>query len=116
MSVRPVLVALIAFAPAAATADIAATTSDYLREMDASGDGRVSLAEYQEYMLLGFRAMDRNRNEILDLDEFPDGTIGPNTTPVTLKSRQRNLKAAFGRQDRNRDGVLDAKELGEPPR
>jgi len=104
---------LVALSPVLANA--ASTTSEYLADMDTNGDGKVDLAEYQDYMLAGFRAMDRNRNDILDLDEFPDGTIGPNTAPVTLKSRLRNLKAAFGRQDRNRDGTLDARELGEPP-
>src|SRR5262245_28745045 len=113
--VRFVLAATLACATAAAHADTAATTSEYLRDMDRNGDGKVSLGEYQDYMLAGFREMDRNRNDILDLDEFPEGTVGPNTAPVTLKSRLRNLKAAFGRQDRNHDGVLDAKELGQPP-
>lgn len=114
MPARLVLVVLIALLPAA-VAGAAATTLEYLRDMDTNGDGKVSLGEYQDYMLQGFRAMDRNRNDILDLDEFPDGTVGPNTAPVTLKSRLRNLKGAFGRQDRNRDGALDARELGQPP-
>ena len=114
MPARLAFLALFALSPAT-VAGAAATTSEYLRDMDTSGDGKVSLGEYQDYMLQGFRAMDRNRNDILDLDEFPEGTIGPNTAPVTLKSRLRNLKAAFGRQDRNRDGVLDARELGQPP-
>lgn len=114
MPVRLALAVLFALSPAAG-ALAATTTSEYLRDMDANGDGKVSLGEYQDYLLAGFRAMDRNRNDILDLDEFPEGTVGPNTAPVTLKSRLRNLKAAFGRQDRNRDGALDARELGEPP-
>ena len=114
MPVRLALAALLALSPAAGAFG-AATTSEYLADLDANGDGKVSLGEYQDYLLAGFRAMDRNRNDILDLDEFPEGTVGPNTAPVTLKSRLRNLKAAFGRQDRNRDGALDAKELGEPP-
>ena len=113
MRVRPVLVVLAVLSCAVAQA--ASTTSEYLADMDANGDGRIDLAEYQSYMLAGFRAMDRNGNDILDLDEFPDGTVGPHTAPITLKSRLRNLKAAFGRQDRNRDGALDARELGAPP-
>ena len=45
-------------------------TRDYLERMDADGDGRVSLAEYQAWMRYAFDQMDRNGDGVLTPEEF----------------------------------------------
>lgn len=87
-------------------------SSDYLRRMDGSGDGRVSLVEYQAWMGYAFERMDRNGDEVLSASELPGGR----GTPVSLAAHREALAAAFRRQDANRDGMLDARELAAPPR
>jgi hypothetical protein len=87
-------------------------SSDYLRRMDGSGDGRVSLVEYQAWMGYAFERMDRNGNGVLSADELPGGR----GAPVSLAAHRESLAAAFRRQDANRDGMLDARELAAPPR
>jgi len=86
-------------------------TSDYLRRMDANGDGRVSLAEYQAWMGYAFERMDRNGDRVLGADELPGGR----GKPVSVAAHRESLAAAFRRQDTNRDGMLDARELAAPP-
>ena len=86
-------------------------TDDYLAKMDASGDGRVSLAEYQDWMSYAFEGMDRNRDGVLTPDELPGGK----GKPLSLADHRQRLAARFARQDANRDGVLDARELAAPP-
>lgn len=95
-------------APAAAQLH---ASRDYLQRMDSSGDGRVSLAEYQAWMGYAFERMDRNRDGLLTPAELPGGR-GP---PVSLAAHREALAAAFRRQDRNHDGALDARELAAPP-
>jgi hypothetical protein len=85
---------------------------DYLARMDADGDGRVSLVEYQDWLSYAFDAMDRNRDGTLAASELPGGR----GTPVTRGEHRARLAAAFLRQDGNRDGFLDARELAAPPR
>ncbi|CAN5638849.1 hypothetical protein BH23PSE2_BH23PSE2_12730 [soil metagenome] len=97
--------------PAPAPAQVVAS-GDYLARMDADGDGRVSLAEYQDWLSYGFDAMDRNRDGVLTPDELPGGR----GTPVTRGEHRARLADAFRRQDRNGDGFLDARELAAPPR
>jgi Ca2+-binding EF-hand superfamily protein len=87
-------------------------SSDYLARMDADGDGRVSLAEYQAWMSYAFDAMDRDRDGVLTPAELPGGR-GP---AISRSQHRERLAAAFGRQDRNGDGALDARELAAPPR
>lgn len=86
-------------------------SSDYLRRMDASGDGRVSLAEYQAWMGYAFQRMDRNGDDMLSAAELPGGR----GAPVSLAAHREALAAAFRRQDSSRDGMLDARELAAPP-
>lgn len=93
-----------------ATAQVSAT-ADYLARMDGDGDGRISLAEYQDWMSYAFDAMDRNRDGTLTADELPGGK----GTPVTRADYRARIAATFNRQDRNRNGTLDAKELAAPP-
>ena len=108
----PALAACIALAglPVPASAQVMAT-SDYLERMDADGDGRVSLAEYLEWMGYAFHGMDANGDGVLTPDELPGGR----GRVVTLEQHRARLSATFARQDRNRDGFLDARELAAPP-
>jgi Ca2+-binding EF-hand superfamily protein len=102
---------LAALLPATATAQVLAS-GDYLARMDTDGDGRVSLAEYQDWLSYAFDAMDRNRDGVLTADELPGGK----GAPVTRAEHRARLADAFRRQDRNGDGFLDARELAAPPR
>ena len=86
-------------------------SSDYLRRMDGSGDGRVSLVEYQAWLGYAFERMDRNGDDVLSAAELPGGR----GAPVSLAAHREALAAAFRRQDANRDGMLDARELAAPP-
>ena len=99
----------------AASLALAAQVRDaggYLARMDADGDGRVSLAEYQAWMGYGFDAMDRDHDGVLSPPELPGGR----GAPLTRDAHRARLAAAFARQDRSRDGFLDATELAAPPR
>lgn len=86
--------------------------SDYLARMDADRDGRIALAEYQDWLCYGFDAMDRNHDGVLSPGELPGGR-GQSITRATQRTR---LADAFAHQDRNHDGFLDARELAAPPR
>jgi Ca2+-binding EF-hand superfamily protein len=96
--------------PAVAHAQVNAT-SDYLSRMDGDGDGRISLAEYQDWMSYAFDAMDRNRDGTLAPDELPGGK----GKPVTREGYRARIAATFNKQDVDRDGSLDARELSAPP-
>jgi Ca2+-binding EF-hand superfamily protein len=93
--------------------DYPATPSGYLTMIDADRDGRISEAEYVDYLSAGFRRMDRNGDDMLDTGELPPG---PRHTPRSLAAFQADLAAQFHRLDRNGDGSLSAKELAQPPR
>ena len=88
------------------------TTSDYQRQVDANGDGRVSPDEYIVWMSYGFEAMDRNRDGVLQSAEQP----GSRGKPLTRAEHRANLVERFSRQDADRSGYLSAKELAAPPR
>ncbi|SEW13181.1 EF-hand domain-containing protein [Luteibacter sp. 329MFSha] len=101
------------FATATASAqDFPRTPSEYLRWMDADGDGRIDETEYVRYMSQGFLRMDVNGDGVLDAN---DGPTRPGARPVHLDAFQRNLIHQFHKLDRNHDGYLDAKELAQPP-
>jgi hypothetical protein len=85
---------------------------DYLARIDLDHDGRVSLAEYQDWMCYGFDAMDRNHDGVLSRDELPGGR----GEPLTRSVHRARLALAFARQDADHDGALDARELAAPPR
>lgn len=87
------------------------TPSDYLRQMDSNGDGRVSVREYVAYMSRGFVRMDSNGDGVLEAGELPGGR----GRAVSLKTWQADLRRQFRRLDRNHDGYLDARELAAPP-
>jgi len=94
----------------AATAQVE-RTSDYLSRMDKDGDGRVSLAEYLDWMSYAFERMDRNGDGALTPDEQPGGR----GKPITGEQHRAQLADRFRKQDLNRDGFLSAKELAAPP-
>lgn len=88
---------------------------EYFATLDRDGDGRVSLAEFQDYMSRGFRAMDRNRDGILQDNELPDGVVLRPGQPRTLSALLANLERAFHRMDRDGSGHLSEAELLAPP-
>lgn len=88
-----------------------ASTRDYLARMDRDGDGRVSLAEYQDWLSYAFDAMDRNRDGLLSASEQPGGR----GAALTRAAHRERIAERFKRQDSNRDGVLSARELASPP-
>lgn len=87
-------------------------TGDYLARMDANKDGRVSLAEYQDWLSYAFDAMDRDRDGTLGKDEMPGGK----GKSITRAEHRQRLAVTFRKQDGNQDGYLSAKELASPPR
>ncbi|MCX7556056.1 EF-hand domain-containing protein [Xanthomonadaceae bacterium JHOS43] len=99
------------FATGAAQAQ---TRADYLRRFDTNGDGRVSLAEYQDYMSQGFHAMDRNGDGLLSAGELPSGVRS--RTATTLEGHRRAVARMFDVLDVDNNGYLDANELTAPPR
>jgi hypothetical protein len=90
----------------------AQSQNDFVARMDTDMDGRVSLAEYTEYLSYAFRRWDANGDGVLDPGEQPV----PNARRLTLAEHQANLAAQFAKQDANRDGFLNATELAAPPR
>ena len=100
----------LAFATAHAHAQVTAT-GEYLARMDADGDGRVGLVEYQDWMSYAFDARDLNRDRVLSADELPGGK----GQPITREQHRARLAATFAKQDLDRDGFLSAKELSAPP-
>lgn len=106
-----VAVSLAATTTATATG-LPETPDEYLARMDLDGDGRISLAEFRDYMSRGFRARDLDGNGILEGDELPV----PGARRLHLTDHLQQLADAFSRQDRNGDGWLDRAELAAPPR
>ena len=88
------------------------TGAQYLERMDADDDGRVSLAEYQEWLGYAFERMDFDHDGTLRGTELPGGR----GREVTRAEHRQTLAEAFARQDRNHDGWLDTAELAAPPR
>lgn len=91
-----------------------ATTSEYLKRMDADRNGKISVEEYQNYMSIGFERMDANDDGVVDAGERPPSPR--NRKPMTRERHARNLAEAFRRQDADGSGFLDAGELAAPPR
>ena len=110
MTLRIAAVVLACALPLAAQAQVQ-KTSEYLSKMDRDGDGRVSPAEYQDWMSYAFDAMDRDHDGVLTAVEQPGGR----GKPMTRTEHRARLAERFKRQDANRDGYLNARELAAPP-
>lgn len=101
-----------AVAPApAAPATPPQASGDYLSRMDRDHDGRVSVAEYQDWLSYAFDGMDRDHDGVLGAAEQPGGR----GQPLTRDEHRARLAERFRRQDVDRSGFLDAKELAAPP-
>ena len=87
-------------------------TASYLQRMDSDGDGKVSEAEYLQWMLYAFDRMDRNGDGVLSADELPGGK----GRAITREQQRQVIVQRFHKQDANGDGFLDARELAAPPR
>ncbi len=108
---RQLAVLLLCLLPLAASAQVT-DTATYLQRMDADGDGKVSEAEYVQWMLYAFDHMDRNGDGVLSADELPGGK----GRPITREQQRQVIVQRFHKQDANGDGYLDARELSAPPR
>ena len=107
----PFLLLLLGYAlPMLANAQVQ-RTGDYLSKMDRDGDGKVSLAEYQDWLTYAFDGMDRDRDGVLSAAEQPGGK----GQPLTREQHRARLAERFRKQDANRDGFLSARELAAPP-
>ena len=91
---------------------LAQSSGSYFSVVDLDGDGRISLAEYQERMSWAFRQMDRNADGVLT----PDEQLVPNAMTLTLSEHRRRLAEQYARQDANKDGSLSRAEFLAPPR
>lgn len=98
-------------APAPAQPEVE-TTSDYLTRMDADGDGRVSPAEYLDWMDYAFDARDLDRDGVLGAAELPGGK----GQPILRAQHRQRIAERFRKQDADGSGFLDTKELAAPPR
>lgn len=103
-------VALLALA-ASAHAQVSDTAS-YLQRMDSDGDGKLSQAEYVQWMMYAFDHMDSNGDGVLTADELPGGK----GRPITREQQRQTIIDRFHKQDANGDGYLSARELAAPPR
>ncbi|WP_164072959.1 EF-hand domain-containing protein [Stenotrophomonas maltophilia] len=108
---RQLLVPLLCLLPLVASAQVT-DTATYLQRMDSDGDGKVSEAEYVQWMLYAFDHMDRNGDGVLTADELPGGK----GRPITREQQRQVIVQRFHKQDANRDGYLSARELSAPPR
>ena len=81
---------------------------------DRDADGRISLAEYQDYFSSGFDAIDRNGDGRLDQDELP---AGRQRSPTRERhAHRRAVQRTFARLDLDHSGWLSLRELTAPPR
>lgn len=87
------------------------SSGDYLARMDQDHDGRITLAEYQDWMSYAFDAMDADHDGVLTRAEQP----GARGESITREAHRARIARVFARLDRNHDGTLDAAELAAPP-
>jgi Ca2+-binding EF-hand superfamily protein len=102
-----VVFAVVAFAPPVR----AQSQSSYFAKADLDHDGKLSLAEFQDFMSYAFKRMDTNNDRVIDPSEQPI----PNAKRITLDEHYARLEAQFKRQDKNHDGFLSQREFLAPP-
>lgn len=107
----PWRVAVLVLVASSASAQVR-DSAGYLARMDANGDGRVQLVEYQDWMSYAFDAMDRDHDGMLQPSELPGGR----GAALTRAQHRARVAEVFHRQDRDGDGQLDTRELAAPPR
>jgi len=100
-----------ALAPAVPAPPPPQRSGDYLSRMDADGDGKVSVVEYQDWLSYAFDGMDRDHDGVLSAAEQPGGR----GQSLTREAHRARLAERFRRQDVDGSGFLDAKELAAPP-
>ena len=100
------LIALLLSAAGGVQAQVA-DTGTYLQRMDADGDGRVSEAEYVQWMMYAFEQMDADDDGVLDASELPGGK----GRPITREQQRQTLVQRFHKQDANRDGAHATGEI-----
>ena len=83
----------------------------YFAGIDSNGSGGVSIAEFQDWMAYAFNHIDKNANDVIDVEE----ALVPKMAGVTRARHQANIAAQFRRQDRNKNGELSMLELTAPP-
>ena len=83
----------------------------YFSRIDSNRNGGVSLTEFQEWMSYSFNRIDKNANNVIDVDE----ALVPKMAGVTRTRHLANITAQFRRQDRNKNGELSIAELTAPP-
>ena len=105
------VVLLVSGAMADAAAAGADARRDYFAAADRDGDGRLSLAEYQDWMSYAFRRLDRNGDGVL----APEEQVVPNAVRLTIEELHARQAEQFRRQDRDHDGRLSASEFLAPP-
>ena len=105
---RIALALLIYLVPAVAGAQ---SRDSYFADADLDRDGRLSLAEFQDWMSYAFRQMDANRDDVL----APEEQHVQNAKRLTLAELNARQAEQFRRQDKNRDGFLSQQEFLAPP-
>lgn len=101
-----------------------ARRADRVARLDTNGDGRVSRAEWNG-TAERFRALDRNRDNLLTRDELRDGAEPPpdlfasvdaDGDDAITRAEWRWSRASFDARDANRDGRLTRDEFGAADR
>jgi Ca2+-binding EF-hand superfamily protein len=104
--------AIAAFAAVLLSASVSAQSeSSYFAKADLNHDGKLSLAEFQDFMSYAFKRMDTNHDRVIDTSE----QVIPNAKRITLDEHYARLEAQFKRQDKNHDGFLSQREFLAPP-